>query len=211
MRVLAVELWNLGERLQHSSGTQKWEKRQWKGKKNTFTFYMSPLPQASTVQCWKWGLWVLHGGKREQSEHSTFSAFQGATSETPFCHVSPRTLRESARLDQLGDQLRTKKRGGGFHQVYTDLNSWPANASSKLPLNPWDQAHPTVHLGSRHTCGPHQWAHTESLARLTGGRLSLTKPVWKDWKRRLLFQMCRHQCKVQGSWRKETNTTKGIK
>lgn len=49
--------------------------------------------------------------------------------------------------------------------------------------------------------------HPESLDGLTGEELCLLKPVYKDWKRCLLLQVCRHQYKATTIINNQENLT----
>lgn len=65
------------------------------------------------------------------------------------------------------------------------------------------------------TCRAQKLAHPESLVRLNGDRLSLLKPVCKDWKRwrdGYFLKCADSNTRLQGSQRiRETDTIKGTK
>lgn len=118
----------------------------------------------------------------------------------PFCHASLRTLRESARVDPWVWVKNKEKRWGTSPTMYRSkqLACKPQQRTALDPLGPGPPESTPYQLA--YLSSP-AWAHTESLSGLTGGSLFSTKPVYKEWKRWLLFQMYRYQYKVQGLWR----------
>ena len=80
----------------------------------------------------------------------------------------------------------------------TQVPSWsPCTQAAGLPSG-WSmqQACSLEDFSCNPTSWHHQRAHSEPLDGLTGEGFCLLKPVCTEWKRCLLPQMCRHQCKA---------------
>lgn len=104
----------------------------------------------------------------------------------------------------------------------TSTKSASVNPSARLALwtqdldtPQWTQAPSSPICWPRHkdslTHIFQQTACTEFLARLTGEELFELKPVYKKWKRCLLLQMCKQQCKDIKLWiNRERRQHKGM-
>lgn len=95
----------LGERLTHTSGTQKWEKALLQRVRRTVSLYpYHPFPKPAQYSTEREPAACDFSCRRKKgwSDHSPSPAFGSNSWQASFCCTSPRTLREEAWLDHLG-------------------------------------------------------------------------------------------------------------